>query len=322
MLSKDKLVNKYLDIKVGNLTKGNNIVFCSDLKYSRYVGVAIFSILENNQDDYYCFHVFITDITQKDIDKLKQLPFQNCNIRLYWLNDDAVRDFQIKEHFSSAMYYRVLIPYILYDEIDNFLYLDSDVLCVGNIKELFFHNLSDKVVGVVPDTVESDHIKNLYDLGFTKEGIYFNSGVMLINTRKWIEYNVTEDFFKLINQRDYIYPDQDVLNILLNKHILIISEKYNYQRWIKVSRSEFYKEANSVKIIHFIGPFKPWQIAGYNKIYNRYYKNSPWKKEKLEYTSSTLGLKKASKYLWQDGNIVKSIYYHIKYLVRKLKGIK
>ncbi|WP_288062661.1 glycosyltransferase family 8 protein, partial [Rodentibacter caecimuris] len=170
MLSKDKLVNKYLDIKVGNLTKGNNIVFCSDLKYSRYVGVAIFSILENNQDDYYCFHVFITDITPKDIDKLKQLPFQNCNIRLYWLNDDAVRDFQIKEYFSSAMYYRVLIPYILYDEIDNFLYLDSDVLCVGNIKELFFHNLSDKVVGVVPDTVESDHIKNLYDLGFTKEG--------------------------------------------------------------------------------------------------------------------------------------------------------
>ncbi|WP_372906851.1 glycosyltransferase family 8 C-terminal domain-containing protein [Rodentibacter genomosp. 2] len=57
-------------------------------------------------------------------------------------------------------------------------------------------------------------------------------------------------------------------------------------------------------------------------MYNRYYKNSPWKKEKLEYTSSTLGLKKASKYLWQDGNIVKSIYYHIKYLVRKLKGIK
>ena len=48
MFSNIKLVNKRLDLVINHNHNHNHIVFSSDFKYSKYIGVSILSILENN----------------------------------------------------------------------------------------------------------------------------------------------------------------------------------------------------------------------------------------------------------------------------------
>ena len=221
------------------------------------------------------------------------------------------------------MYYRLLIPYILHRKVDTFLYLDTDVICVGSISEIFSTNLSKKVLAAVPDTIEEYHLYRLYELGFKKESTYFNSGVMYINTSEWVNNKITEKFLSLIGMSSYVYPDQDVLNLILNNSsVVFLSEKFNYQKWLKLSREDFYEECKLVSLVHFIGPHKPWSISGYNRIYNFYKSRSFWKKQEFENIDTTLGLKKASKYFWKDGNKFISVWYHVRYLIRKLKRLK
>jgi UDP-glucose:(glucosyl) LPS alpha1,3-glucosyltransferase len=323
MFSNIKLVNKRLDLVINHNHNHNHIVFSSDFKYSKYIGISILSILENNIHEKYNFHIFVNEIDILDLNRIRSLPYKNINIFFYWLDDSIVEGLQTTQHFSKGMYYRLLIPYILHRKVDTFLYLDTDVICVGSISEIFSTNLSKKVVAAVPDTIEEYHLYRLYELGFKKESIYFNSGVMYINTSEWVNNKITEKFLSLIGMSSYVYPDQDVLNLILNNSsVVFLSEKFNYQKWLKLSREDFYEECKLVSLVHFIGPHKPWSISGYNRIYNYYKSRSFWKKQEFENIDTTLGLKKASKYFWKDGNKFISVWYHVRYLIRKLKRLK
>ncbi|MBS6000494.1 MAG: hypothetical protein KH970_08290 [Haemophilus haemolyticus] len=57
-------------------------------------------------------------------------------------------------------------------------------------------------------------------------------------------------------------------------------------------------------------------------MYNYYKSRSFWKKQEFENIDTTLGLKKASKCFWKDGNKFISVWYHVRYLIRKLKRLK
>jgi len=299
MFSNIKLVNKRLDLIINHDNNHNNIVFSSDFKYSKYIGVSILSILENNIHEKYNFHIFVNEIDILDLNRIRSLPYKNINIFFYWLDDSIVEGLQTTQHFSKGMYYRL------------------------HISEIFSTNLSKKVVAAVADTIEEYHLYRLYELGFKKESTYFNSGVMYINTSEWVNNKITEKFLSLIGMSSYVYPDQDVLNLILNNSsVVFLSEKFNYQKWLKLSREDFYEECKLVSLVHFIGPHKPWSISGYNRIYNYYKSRSFWKKQEFENIDTTLGLKKASKCFWKDGNKFISVWYHVRYLIRKLKRLK
>ena len=319
MLNKNTLIKKEEQITSNFSEKARDIVFASDFKYSKYIGIAIHSILENNSENY-CFHIFINDISSSDLEKLKSLPYKNVNIFIYWINDEAVKNLQANQRFSTGMYYRLLAPYILYKKIELFLYLDVDILCINSLSEIFSIDLRESILAAVEDNIEISHLNQLHKLGLNKNSKYFNSGVMYINSNRWVEDKITEQFLELINKSTYIYPDQDVLNIILSKSVKLISDKFNYKRWEKIPSIFFQENNNEIAIIHFIGPFKPWSISGYNNLYNYYKYRSLWKEQHFEKARNSQEFKKAFRSLWKEGHKISSILYYIKYLIIKIKG--
>ena len=53
-------------------------------------------------------------------------------------------------YWNLSIYYRAIAPYVLHGKIKRALYLDADILCLGNLNDLFIMNLP-SVVGVVED---------------------------------------------------------------------------------------------------------------------------------------------------------------------------
>ena len=83
---------------------------------------------------------------------------------------------------------------------------------------------------------------------------YFNSGVLLLNTRKIRNEVPQHRFFEAIEQYNDILkcPDQDILNMLLGGKCLILPDKFNYQRHCDRRETD-----DDVLIIHYIWK-KPW----------------------------------------------------------------
>lgn len=183
--------------------------------------------------------------------------------------------------YSVEIYYRILLPYLTKEE--RVLWLDADIVVNGDIVELYEQNISDKYLAAVVDAVEEcggrEKIKKV--MGISNR-TYFNSGVLLLNTKKIREEIPQNRFFEAIQKYNDILkcPDQDILNLVLGKKYLLLSIRYNYQHHMDANC----KSENGL-VLHYIWK-KPWNIdyhgyldqpfwdeavaCGYKKEYTRY----------------------------------------------------
>ena len=155
--------------------------------------------------------------------------------------------------YSIEIYYRILLPYIT--DVDKILWIDADIIINGDIAELYDKDISEYYLAAITDAVEKagerEEIKTAMDMA---ERTYFNSGVLLLNNKKIREEISQESFFKAIQTYNDILrcPDQDILNCVLGKKCLILSDRYNDQCHMEAGcRAE-----NSL-ILHYIWK-KPW----------------------------------------------------------------
>lgn len=308
------ILNKVELIQYVNKQCKIQVAFACDSKYIKHIGNAIFSLLEHNNDIH--IHIFTNHIEEKYIHLLQDFQHKQHNITLYYLNNQIFNHLQICGHFSTAMYYRLVIPYVL-SHLDKVLYLDIDTLCLGEISTLFDINLTEESVAAVHDPIDLSYLENLYLLGFPKLGIYFNSGVLLFNIKKWLEQNIIDRFMELIAKGTFSYPDQDVLNIILSGKVRLLPEQYNWLKW-NTEHQKLETNKNDIRFVHFVGEIKPWSEAGYNKTYYNYYMRSPWRNEPFSLPETTRQFRKFAKRLWRMGQKKKAIKYQLIYFYRKL----
>ena len=181
-------------------------------------------------------------------------------ISFYDVSKDRKLDQAGKISMCRGMLYRLcMFDYCL--NVDKMIYLDCDVLVTGDISKLWKFDISNYYIGVVKDMpyTRDVYINNAYyrKMGLSPE-LYFNSGVLLINLSK-----IREDFDVLSELEKFAtkYPhcamlDQDFLNCVFKNNVLYLSEMYNFIPENVENLTEKDIEANV--IIHFAGPFKPW----------------------------------------------------------------
>ena len=281
-----------------------NIALAIDENYITPSGVLIFSILQNNENLNIHFHIFTTS---KDLDKFNHFLDFKTKITLYILNESYFSSLQTPGHFSSAIYYRIAIPTILFEKIDKILYVDADILCVNNLKELSSVDITHFYLAAVEDLEmkQSDKLS----LGITEK--YFNSGVMLINIEKWIKEDIFTQFMELVNKNVYKYPDQDALNILFKNNVYYLSSKYNHFTE---------KDSNNANLIHYVGALKPWSMASENnEMYLQYYNSSPFKNIALQIPNTHKIAKKLSKKYLKNKRYSKAIQWYFIYIIMKIK---
>lgn len=226
----------------------------------------------------------------------------------------------IEYTWTQATYYRILACEYLHLSISKILYLDSDILCLNPINELFNYQFNDNIALVIGNIeTKNRYIKSL-NLNF-KNTFYFNADVMLINITVWKKHNISSKFISLLStHNDFKFFDQDVLNILLSNMIINISDRYNYICPLIANNSNINTDTI---FVHFAGSTKPWQTwAKYHKltkIWLSYKEKSPWYNQKLLSPQTYKQAKFMAKILKRNHKHLLSIYWYFKYSLWKIK---
>ena len=266
-------------------TKLINICFSINDEYTQHCGCAIKSIIDNCSREFYIdFYLLVKELSSKNKESLQKIAnTKNSSIKFILVKKEDFENLPIKtySHFSMENYFRIKIPSIL-DSLDKVLYLDSDLIVLKDISKLWQTDIDNYYLAGCEDLISKSEKSRLAEyLELIEEYKYYNSGVLLINSKKWRDENVEARLYKYAEKySDLIYiVDQDVLNGVINKDILYLDKSWNMQinfDDIKYQESD-YKNAN---IIHFVGGKKPWnsfEKSIFSKAYFKTLLKTPWK---------------------------------------------
>ena len=184
----------------------------------------------------------------------------------------------ISIHITKSTYYRLLAPFLLPREMERILYLDGDMVTIRAIQEFYqtpFLGQEALVVCEGPGVSQKDFAT--YDrIGLSRERLYFNGGVLLMNLPKMREILQTPqrlfDFIAAQIPKGLKYHDQDVLNAMFQNHVQYV----DWHRWNQTvihiqDAQEAAARFQQAAILHYAGSSKPWQ---YN--YSSWYFNEFW----------------------------------------------
>ena len=259
------------------MTTGIHIVFCVSNNYVTHLGAAMASVLQNNPNTDFSFHILSADLTEESKKQIWKLKTRFPRFDVEYLVPPAALFQGLKltiPHISIETYFRYVIADLLPD-LDKVLYLDADLIVAGDLTPLWQTPLSEEayLAAGVPDLwIEKLNYKST--LGFQKKDVYVNAGVLLFNLKKMREQSVSKQFFEMQEQwKDRIcFQDQDIINLTLLGKIKVIDSIYNFTSYHY--KKEKSKRSKAV-IFHFTGFKKPW-IKQYShqlkKVYQKYEK--------------------------------------------------
>ena len=236
------------------------IFFSTDDNYIPYLDVAISSLIENASKAYqYRIIILHTGLMAENISKIKLNEQAAFSIDFIDISRDLE---QIKKrlknvyHFSIVTYYRLFIA-SLFPQYDKVIYLDCDLVVLGDVSELYHIELGKNVLGAAPEQfVQNTKEFRLYAqcaLGVDPDG-YVNAGVLLMNLKEFRKCRIEDQFIKLITEYDFdlLDPDQAYLNYLCLGKIQVLPNGWNKEPMPLVC------EGNK-NIVHYALYKKPWQ---------------------------------------------------------------
>ena len=295
-----------------------NIAFGIDENYARFMGVLISSIVAQNPDLPLIFHVFTDSIRPADHERIVRLTkIHPISLHIYYINTEAVKNLPASSHYSTAVYYRILMPAILQGVADRVLYLDSDMICIGNMADIANLDMGDHAVAAVTDVqqIAAEKILELH----LQHGFYFNSGVMLIDVEKWNAADFSAKVLKVLseNKGRFSLLDQDALNLVLDGSVSPLSGVWNQ---VYDLGQMTHDPIPGTIFLHYTGAVKPWRLAGRHRLSAHYQKHeaqSPWSDSPLLPPANYKEMEIYARLSLKAGDISTALRWYGKYIRTK-----
>lgn len=252
--------------------------------------------------------VFIVEdgISAKNQKKLTS-SLDKGKINLLWISmDDAIpEDMHIpfdRSSYPKNIHTRIFIPHFIPDRFDKIIYLDVDMILMRDISDLWNVDLGDNMLAAVMDPrlkVFSNSwggILNYKELGFAPDTKYFNTGILVINNKKWREENSAATVVKCIadNEKFANYPDQYGINIVMANRWIELDPRWN---WFADTACD------DPFLIHFIGRKPMYQTYDnreeFKKIFYEHLNQTQWRNFKP--------IGESKRYIKKISNLIKKI---------------
>lgn len=279
----------------------NILMQCSNY-YAPFCGVTLQSLLQNNKE-IGCINIFLISdkIDNGNLSKFYSLA-QKFERNISIIDGSKIEAMLVasgvkKYHHSYTTYYKLFTSRFIQEDFEKILYLDSDIIINKSLKELMEVDISKHTLAMTLDWMNETYKKKLR---FT--GKYYNGGVILFNLRKWRAEKWEEQVLNYLRytQNNYLYADQDLLNIVLNGKIARLDMKWNINTdFLNIkqfdaiksiygirdyySEEEFEEAISNPVIFHCCAGAtvsRPWFLHSRHpleSLWNAYLLESPWK---------------------------------------------
>lgn len=298
-----------------------HIAYGIDNNYARCMATSIASFCINNPNQQFTFHIMADGLSVKTKEKIEQLAkYYKINIYVYEINTNFLSTLPTKIYLTTATYFRFLLPLILKD-IEKVYYVDADIICLQNARNIFEASLNDNIIGAVSDLPWMNKKRNKA-LNLVNH-VYFNAGMLVIDIKKWNKFNTFEKVLQVIqeNPHKFRYLDQDALNLVLKGYIQYFDTIYNCIDINSVNKQD-------IVLLHFAANPKPWSICwdispncnDFNRdVYQYYEKKTPWANELPQKPRNYKEMEFYAKCLRRHKRYKESFSWYLKYLIAKLQ---
>lgn len=263
----------------------NNIavVLSANDYYVPYVSTLLESILQNSSSaKNYDIIVLNRDISLKNQNILKkQVKKDNFSLRFFDITE-YMKDYEnlyTRGHFRIETYFRLLMQEIL-PEYHKVLYLDSDMVVLADVAELYETNIDGYLLSACKDA-DTAGLYNGFEpnkkqymdtiLKIKKPYDYFQAGVILFNLDEFRKTYSIKKMMDFSMSYQWELLDQDVLNYLAQGRVKFADMAWNVLmdwRNIRIKQiigiapyylfDAYMAARENPRIIHYAGPDKPW----------------------------------------------------------------
>jgi lipopolysaccharide biosynthesis glycosyltransferase len=278
-----------------------NVAYSCNDYYIPQTGISMLSLFENNKDvDDICVYLISKDVSSDNIHKLQSIADKYHRRFKEVRFEDIAYDLKLSNigRHIATIYSKVFFSRI--EGVDKMIYLDSDTVVVGSLKELWDDNLDGCYLGVV-ETLPTKFYK---ELGLTKGDRFFNDGMAICNVAYCRENNLIDKVLKVVNEFNGNPPtlSEGALNKVCYGKVKYISLRYNLMAGLlflcdldseymshvlHYSKDELSYSCSNPVVIHYLTAFynRPWFkdcTHPYKDAYYKYKAMSPWSEEPLK----------------------------------------
>lgn len=280
-----------------------NIFFLSDDKFAEIFAVALESLYEKQLHTSE-LRVFLIEnkISKESRDRLDAIADKFGRTIEYIPMPDISSiigaDLYIPHTLNMVDFARLFAGEILPPDIDKVMQLDCDIVVKHALDELWNLDLGDNYCGMIN---EGHSAKMRTVLNIPADGMYYNSGVVLMNLKKMRAEHIGKKCVRYMKKMNGYVPvnAQGVMNAVMDGGIVPIPLKYNvyslmyafkYDEFLKLRRPTYYYSKKEYEealeaptIIHYMTCFyldeRPWmkdckhpRTEDYLEVRNR----TPW----------------------------------------------
>lgn len=239
------------------------IFFACDDNYIPFLGTALHTLIKNASPTYdYKAIVLNAGIKSENQKRIKALEQNNLKVEFFNIEKVIKKHYtdlalRLRDYYSVAIYYRMFIP-TLFPNYDKAIYLDADLILVGDISELYNTNIEGKLVAAINDRLVLD-VPEFAAYATNAVGVaaheYFNSGVLVMNLKKFREDDIENKFLHLLETYNFdsVCPDQDYLNVLCRNDKVLLPIGWN-----KMPLPDPTFDDSTLKLLHYNSFEKPW----------------------------------------------------------------
>ncbi len=244
-----------------------HICYSLDNNGINHLLTSVYSLLKNKSNKTtYKIIILYVGLSKNQINLIKSLSKNRNGVSFSFINcydfcekykiadykktfDNQLFKFYTKLKWPLPMFFYYFLPEILPVSIDKVIYLDIDTLILKDLSKLYNLKINTSIAGVscydLAYVIKRQNFLNNFgalreyipswpgfeDKDITKYENIINSGVILINFKKFIKKFDTQEKIKNLFQKnkEWGYPDQELLAKIFQKDITLIDVKYNFQ---------------------------------------------------------------------------------------------
>jgi lipopolysaccharide biosynthesis glycosyltransferase len=303
-------------------TAADPVVLCAaDENYIRPLAVMLHSAAEQLADGKHLYVVLLDGgIKEESYVGLRESLFDlPISIDILKPNLSEVDDLMTSHHITHTAYLRLMAARLLPDDIEKVVYLDSDVLVKDDLSKLWDMDLNDNyclaAIDIAVPFVDASEIhtpqanqakpylmaytpiQNWKTLGLDGSANYFNSGVMVLNLKKWRDDSIEEALFRCLRENaQYVWCwDQYALNVVFAGQWGELPARWNQGGHIfeypneansPIDQQQFVEARDNPAIIHYTTMFKPWDYRPFHPLRENFFAQldqTAWKGWRPEY---------------------------------------
>lgn len=254
-----------------------HVAITLDIAYLRGSIAAVNSILQHSIcPENVFFHFIVSDIT--NLESLIRSTFPKLNLKIYYFAPETVQSLissSVRQALEQPLNYaRNYLADLLEPCVKRVIYFDSDLIVVDDIVKLWKTGLGPRTIGA-PEYCHANITKYFTGAFWSDKrfngtfkrrvnACYFNTGVMVIDLKKWRRFRYTKRIEKWMEiqkiERIYELGSLPPFLLLFAGHVAPISHRWNQHGLggdnVRSSCRDMH--AGPVSLLHWSGSGKPW----------------------------------------------------------------